>query len=56
MSPNLLKLFINDLPDIFSKDCDPANPNSTDINCLVYADDFILISVTPEGLQNSLDK
>lgn len=51
-SPNLFKLFINDLPDIFSKECDPDNLNSIDINCLMYADDVFLISVTHEGVRN----
>ena len=30
--------------------------NSLKLNCLLYADDIVLLSETAEGLQNSLDK
>lgn len=56
LSPNLFKLFINDLPDIFSPACCPVTLNSTKIHCLLYADDVILLSESQTGLQNCLDK
>ena len=54
LSPNLFKLFINDLPDIFDSSCHPVSLNITKLNCLMYADDVILLSETAEGLQNCL--
>ena len=41
LNPSLFKLFINDLPEIF--------------NCLIYADDLVLISKSAEGLQKCID-
>jgi hypothetical protein len=55
-SPNLFKLFVNDLPDIFTQDCDSVKLNSINLNCLMYADDVILISETASGLQNCLNQ
>jgi len=54
LSPNLFKLFINDLPLIFDNTCDPVKLHKTSLNCLMYADDVILLSETAIGLQNSL--
>jgi hypothetical protein len=31
----------------------PVSLNTSKINCLMYADDVILLSETPAGLQNS---
>jgi hypothetical protein len=45
-------LFVNDLPDIFYSNCMPVSFNNSKINCLMYADDVILLSETPTGLQN----
>jgi hypothetical protein len=56
LRPNLFKQFINDLPEIFDQTCNPATLNSLKVNCLLYADDIVLLSETAEGLQNSLDK
>ena len=56
LSPTLFKLFINDLPKIFYAKCCPVLLNETLLNCLLYADDLILISETSTGLQNCLDK
>ena len=44
----------NDLPDICYSYCMPVSLNTSKINCLMYADDVILLSETPAGLQNSL--
>lgn len=54
--PKLFKLFVNDLPDIFTQDCDSVKLNSINLNCLMYADDVILISETASGLQNCLNQ
>lgn len=53
---NLLKLFINDLPDVFDNSCEPATLDVSKLSCLMYADDVILLYETSEGLQNCLDK
>lgn len=53
----MVNIFTRDLPDIFSdSDCDPVLLVDEPINCLMYADDTILISQTAEGLQNCLHK
>ena len=54
LSPNLFNLFVNDLPNIFDNECMPVSLNTSKINCLMYADDVILLSETRDGLQNSL--
>ena len=56
LSPNLFKLFVNDLPEIFKGDCFPVSINSLSLNCLLYADDVVLLSESSQGLQNCLDK
>ena len=60
LSPKLFNLFVNDLPKIFNKRCDPVTLGlNQSLNCLIrphYADDLILISETATGLQICLDK
>ena len=56
LSPILYNIFVNDIPDIFDEDCFPVKLNNTKLNCLMYADDLILLSETPRGLQECLDK
>ena len=55
MSPLLFNIFINDIHEIFSDECDPVSLNSRKIPCLQYADDLIIMSESKEGLQKSLD-
>jgi exonuclease III len=55
LSANLFKVFMNDIPTIFQSDCTPAQVGDRKINCLLYADDAILISETDAGLQKCLD-
>jgi hypothetical protein len=50
VSPNLFKLFINDLPDVFDNSCLPVTVDVSKLSCLMYADDIILLSETSEGL------
>jgi hypothetical protein len=56
ISPNLFKIFINDLPSIFNEKCDPVRLGCSSLNCLLYADDLILLSTSKQGLQTCLDK
>ncbi len=55
LSPKLFNLFINDIPDIFDRTCDPVHLGNEELSCLMYADDLILMSETKEGLQNCLN-
>lgn len=55
LSPNLFKLFINDLPPRFEPSPDAVDINGCRIDCLMYADDIIVLSNTKKGLQNRLD-
>lgn len=56
LSPNLFKIFINDLPNYFDDTPDPINLNNQKINCLLYADDVVIMSSSHEGLQCKLNK
>ena len=56
LSPNLFKIFINDLPDYFSNSSDPIIVNNQPVHCLLYADDVILLSTSLLGLQTKLDR
>ena len=55
-SPILFNLFINKICSIFDQSCDPVQLNNLDVNCLLWADDLLLISKSATGLQNSIDK
>ena len=55
ISPTLFNLFINDIPDIFSNpECDPVTLQKHSINCLLYADDLLVISKSETGLTTCL--
>ena len=56
LSPNLFNIYINDLPDIFKNDTDSPKLGEHFINCLMYADDLVLLSLSAGGLQGKLDK
>ena len=56
LSPLLFNLFINDIPKIFDKSCRAVTLNKTELNCLMYADDIVLLSETEDGLRNCLEK
>ena len=51
LSPNLFKIFINDLPSYLSSSPDPIYLNNKRLDCLMYADDVILLSSSATGLQ-----
>jgi hypothetical protein len=54
--PNLFKIYINDLPDIFDGSCHPVTLETLSLSCLMLADDILLLSESAEGLQKFLDK
>ena len=56
MSPNLFNIYVNDLPEIFNKDTDSPKLGNHFINCLMYADDLVLLSLSADGLQKKLIK
>lgn len=56
LSPILFNIFINDIDKIFDeKVTDPICLETTKLNCLLYADDLLLLSETEEGLQTCID-
>lgn len=54
LSPSLFNIFINDIPSLFSNVCDPVKLGDSKVNCLLYADDLVLLSESESGLQSSL--
>ena len=55
LSTTLFNLFINDLPDIFKFDGNnPITIGNSEISCLKYADDLIIMSTSPTSLQKSI--
>ena len=55
LSPSLFNLYINDIPTILRKaNCDPVKLYHTQINCLLYADDMLILSKTKDGLSKAL--
>ena len=58
LSPLLFNIFLNDLPPVFSNiPSDPVIlPNETKLNCLLYADDLVILSRSKVGLQNCLNQ
>ena len=55
LSPNLFNLYVNDLPTRLHNWLDNPMLADKSVNCLVYADDLVLISKSKEGLQAQLD-
>ena len=55
LSPTLFNIFLNDLPAYLDNtNTDPVYLSSQKLNCLMYADDLVLMSTSREGLQNCL--
>ena len=49
-------IFINDIGEIFDQTVsEPVVLSSTKLNCLIYADDVLLLSESKEGLQSCLN-
>ena len=55
LSSSFFNIYINDLTSSFTYECHPVTIGNTKINCLLYADDLILLSESPIGLQNQLN-
>ena len=56
LSPILFNIFFDDV-EIFDTSCDPVIlTDELSINHLLYADDMAILSLSSDGLQNSLDK
>ena len=57
ISPMLFNFYINDLPEYIehSGGTDPVQLEITKLNCLLFADDLVLISESASGLQTCLD-
>ncbi len=56
LSPTLFKLFINDLPSIFTDKCQPVSLFNRKVTSLLFADDVVLTSESKEGLQQALNE
>ena len=57
LSPILFDIFFDDVDQIFDSQCNPVIFNSEiSLNHLLYADDMAILSLSQEGLQNSLNK
>ena len=56
LSPMLFNLYLNEIPFLLDKqDTDPPLlPDGSSLNCLLYADDLVLILSSANGLQNAL--
>ena len=52
----LLNLYFNEIPFLLDQeDTDSiALPNGSKLNCLLYADDLVLVSHSAKGLQKAL--
>ena len=56
-SPILFNMFIDSVVDIFCPlECAAVMLDDILLNCLIYADDVLLISSTALGLQNSMNR
>ena len=57
MSPTLFNLYINDLVgNYLNRAPDPAVLHNTQLNCLLYADDLVILSESQQGLQHCMDQ
>ena len=54
LRPSLFKIFINDFPSYLDSCTDTVLLNSEKLNCLIYADDIVILSTSHAGLQNRL--
>ena len=56
ISPILFNLYVSDLQSYLGFDTDAPLLNTSYVNCLMYADDLVLISRSEVGLQGLIDK
>jgi hypothetical protein len=56
MGPSLFDVFINDIPELLNtSNCDPVHLGTIKVNCLLYADNLVLLSKSRSGLQESCE-
>jgi hypothetical protein len=56
LSANLFNIFVNGIPTLFDNTCSPVVLGNRLINCLLYADDVVLLSETAGGLQTCINR
>ena len=56
ISPILFNLYVSDFQSYIGLDFDAPRLNTSLVNCLMYADDLVLMSQTEIGLQGLIDK
>ena len=56
LSGLLFNLFVNKLPGIFDTSCDPVSILNEHFNCLLWADDLLILSRSAQCLKNALNK
>ena len=57
LSPLLFNLYINDIIPLLQQDDGfPPSLGGKTVGCLLYADDLVILSTSPDGLQSSLNK
>ena len=56
LSPSLFNIYLSDICNIFTDECKPVSLNNSSFNCLLYADDMVLLSESAAGLQNCLNQ
>ena len=56
LSPLLFNLYLSDLPCIFDNSCDPVSVNALSTNCLLFADDLVLLSESSQGLNACINR
>ena len=56
LSPTLFNIFVTDIFSLFTNLCAPVKLGETNLNCLLYADDLVLLSESEAGLQKFLTK
>lgn len=57
LSPTLFNIFIDGIVSDLKQNvkCEPVHVNNLNVNCLLYADDIVILSESKSGLQTSLD-
>ena len=56
LSPSLFNIYLSDICNIFTDECKPVSLNNSSFNCLLYADDMVLLAESAAGLQNCLNQ
>ena len=56
ISPTLFGLYINDLVGYLKENCPTLKIMNMEVNCLLYADDLVLVAESPANLQHILNE